>query len=72
MYTILVNNEGQLSLWPSILDAPNGWGVVFEKAPRQQCLNFVEENWTDIRPQSLAAWMDSGSSSRPAGDADAG
>ncbi len=57
-YLVLVNDEGQYSLWPSFADVPAGWRVAHEEAGRAECLAYVEENWTDMRPSSLAEAMD--------------
>jgi uncharacterized protein YbdZ (MbtH family) len=52
-YVVLVNDEEQHSLWPVFADVPAGWRVVFGEAARAECLEYVEQNWTDIRPKSL-------------------
>lgn len=52
-FVVLVNDEEQHSLWPSFADVPAGWQVVFGEANRADCLEFIEQNWTDIRPKSL-------------------
>ncbi len=57
-YLVLVNDEGQHSLWPVFADVPDGWKSVFGEAPRQDCLNYIEEAWTDIRPKSLIEDME--------------
>jgi MbtH protein len=57
-YLVLVNDEGQHSLWPQDIDVPPGWVVVVEAAGRAACLEYVEANWTDMRPRSLALRMD--------------
>jgi len=51
-FVVLVNDEEQHSLWPAKLAVPAGWRVVHEEAGRQECLDYVETNWTDIRPRS--------------------
>lgn len=56
-YVVLVNDEGQHSLWPTFVDVPAGWTVVFGEADRAACLRYVEENWTDMRPKSLVEAM---------------
>lgn len=53
VYLVLVNDERQYSLWPSFRDVPAGWTVVVTACPRQECLDWIESNWTDMRPQSL-------------------
>ena len=57
-YVVLVNNEGQHSLWPSFVEVPAGWTVVHEESARSTCLEFVNANWTDMRPTSLVRSMD--------------
>jgi glycopeptidolipid biosynthesis protein len=52
-YVVLVNDEEQHSLWPVFADVPPGWRVVFGEAARAECLEYIEQNWTDIRPKSL-------------------
>lgn len=57
-YLVLVNDEGQHSLWPSFADVPAGWEITFGPDERQACLDHVERSWTDMRPRSLARAMD--------------
>jgi len=52
-FFVLVNDEEQHSLWPSFADVPAGWRVVYGEADRAACLDYIEQNWTDIRPKSL-------------------
>ncbi|MCA6092071.1 MbtH family protein [Streptomyces sp. SCA3-4] len=58
VFHVLVNDEGQHSLWPVFADVPAGWSVVLADAARQVCLDYVEEHWTDMRPRSLAEAME--------------
>jgi MbtH protein len=51
-YLVLVNHEHQHSLWPEFAAVPAGWSRAFGPAARQECLDFVEHNWTDITPKS--------------------
>ncbi|MEU6242368.1 MbtH family protein [Streptomyces sp. NPDC047024] len=53
VYTVLVNDESQHSLWPDFADIPAGWRVAHGPAGRQECLDYVETHWTDMRPKSL-------------------
>ena len=57
-YLVLVNAEGQHSLWPSFAEIPPGWSVVLPETDRQSALDYVEENWTDLRPRSLIRAME--------------
>lgn len=52
-FFVVVNAEEQHSLWPATIDVPAGWRVVFGEADRPACVEYVEQNWTDIRPKSL-------------------
>ncbi|MEV3907971.1 MbtH family protein [Streptomyces canus] len=54
---VLVNDEGQHSLWPAFAEVPAGWTVVHGRAARQECLEYVEQHWTDMRPKSLIRAM---------------
>ncbi|MCQ8190288.1 MbtH family protein [Streptomyces rugosispiralis] len=56
-FLVLVNNEEQHSLWPSFAEVPAGWEVAFGESGRQECLEYVEQNWTDLRPKSLREAM---------------
>ncbi|MFJ6381726.1 MbtH family protein [Kitasatospora sp. NPDC092039] len=56
-YLVLRNAEGQHSLWPASVEVPAGWDTVFGEAGRQECLDYVEGNWTDMRPKSLVEAM---------------
>ncbi|GAA0582113.1 MbtH family protein [Actinomadura livida] len=56
-YLVLVNDEGQHSLWPSFAEVPAGWTVAKNEDTRQACLDYIDENWTDMRPKSLIEAM---------------
>lgn len=51
----LVNTEGQHSLWPTFSEVPRGWEVSFGPDIRQNCVAYIEQNWTDMRPASLVS-----------------
>jgi uncharacterized protein YbdZ (MbtH family) len=57
-FFVVVNDEGQHSLWPAFADVPAGWTIAFGESDRDSCLRYVEENWVDMRPRSLAEAMD--------------
>lgn len=58
-FFVLVNHEDQYSLWPAFVEVPAGWRVEFGQGGRADCLAYVEEQWTDMRPLSLREQMDS-------------
>jgi MbtH protein len=57
MYHVLVNDEGQYSLWPSFKDVPQGWTIAKKSDSRAACLDYINQNWTDMRPNSLIERM---------------
>ena len=57
-FHVLVNDEGQHSLWPTFVDVPAGWSIVLASADRQSCVDYVDEHWTDMRPKSLIEAME--------------
>jgi MbtH protein len=53
LYVVVRNDEEQYSIWPSFRDAPAGWTVLTAPAAKEDCLAYVNEHWTDMRPRSL-------------------
>ncbi|MDP9795025.1 MbtH protein [Catenuloplanes nepalensis] len=58
VFLVLVNDEGQHSLWPEFAEVPAGWQTVFGPSGRDESLAYVERHWTDMRPRSLQEAMD--------------
>ncbi|GAB1331528.1 MbtH family protein [Streptomyces sennicomposti] len=57
-FLVLVNGEGQHSLWPAVVDVPAGWKAVHGVDTRQNCLEYIDTHWTDMRPASLVEAME--------------
>jgi len=57
VYLVLVNAENQHCLWPEFVAVPDGWTINHGPASRKECLNYIQEHWTDLRPASLIAAM---------------
>jgi uncharacterized protein YbdZ (MbtH family) len=57
-FYVLINDEGQYSLWPTFANVPTGWTITHGAETRKSCLDYVEGHWTDMRPKSLIAHMD--------------
>jgi MbtH protein len=53
-YAVLVNHEGQYSLWPASADLPAGWRDTGVHGTKPECLAHIDEVWTDMRPLSLS------------------
>jgi MbtH protein len=60
-FLVLVNDEGQHSLWPEFAAIPAGWTRTLGPADRASCVDHINETWTDMRPRSLAAQLDQAS-----------
>jgi MbtH protein len=54
-FVVLVNDEGQHSIWPGRTAVPEGWSAVGPRGPKDICIAYIEANWTDMRPRSLTA-----------------
>ncbi|GAA4435764.1 MbtH family protein [Actinokineospora soli] len=54
-FVVLVNAEGQHSLWPTFAPVPAGWTTTYGENTRDACLDHIEQTWTDMRPKSLQA-----------------
>jgi MbtH protein len=63
VYHVLINAEGQHSLWPSFIEVPKGWTIIHKADTRAACLEFINKNWTDMRPNSLIESMKESSAS---------
>jgi uncharacterized protein YbdZ (MbtH family) len=63
-YLVLVNQEEQYSLWPAFREVPNGWTITGPRGKRQECLDWIEKNWTDMRPKSLRDAMEADAAAR--------
>jgi MbtH protein len=56
-YQVLVNGEGQYSLWPADKEVPEGWEPDGTVGTKEECTAHVDEVWTDMRPRSLREQM---------------
>jgi MbtH protein len=52
-YKVVVNHEMQYSIWFADRENPLGWSDVGKEGPKEECLAYIEEVWTDMRPLSL-------------------
>ena len=59
-YTVVINDEEQYSIWFADREIPKGWREVGKKGLKSECLKYIGEVWTDMRPLSLRREMDGG------------
>jgi MbtH protein len=57
MYEVVVNQDGQYSIWPVNKAVPQGWTKAGKQGSKESCLEFINEVWTDMRPVSTRARM---------------
>jgi MbtH protein len=57
-YKAVINHEEQYSIWPADRENPLGWRDAGKSGTRQECLNYIEQVWTDMRPLSLRKHME--------------
>ena len=57
-YRVVVNHEEQYSIWPFERALPAGWRDAGKTGSRAECLAFIDEVWTDMRPLSLRSGGD--------------
>lgn len=53
MYMVVVNHEAQYSIWPLGKVVPHGWTEAGKQGPKDACLEYIREVWTDMQPRSL-------------------
>ena len=58
IYKVVMNHEEQYSIWPDYKEIPRGWKHVGKTGPKVECLAYIKEVWTDMRPLSRRKKMD--------------
>ncbi|MBE9170817.1 MbtH family protein [Pleurocapsales cyanobacterium LEGE 06147] len=58
IYKVVVNHEEQYSLWPAHRGNPLGWRDAGKTGLKPECLEYIKEVWTDMRPLSLRKKME--------------
>ncbi len=57
-WKVVINLEDQYSIFPAAKLAPLGWREVDKEGTKEECLAYIKDNWTDMRPRSLREKMD--------------
>ncbi|WP_241092776.1 MbtH family protein [Xanthomonas bonasiae] len=60
IYVVVVNHEEQYSIWPEGKEIPLGWRDAGKQGKKDECLEYIKEVWTDMRPLSLRQRMQAG------------
>ena len=57
-YKVVVNHEEQYSIWSTDRENPLGWNDAGKSGMKAECLAFIKEVWTDMRPLSVRRLME--------------
>ena len=58
VHCVVVNHEEQYPIWPEYKEIPLGWRDVGKHGLKNECLEYIKEVWTDMRPLSLRKKME--------------
>ena len=58
IYKVVVNHEEQYSIWLADRENPLGWRDAGKSGLKPECLEYIKEVWTDMRPLSLRRKME--------------
>jgi MbtH protein len=58
IYRVVMNHEEQYSIWPADREKPLGWKDVGQGGTKAECLAYIKEVWSDMRPLSLRKKME--------------
>lgn len=53
VYLVVLNDEEQYSIWPAGRQIPLGWRADGKEGSKAECLDYIEQVWTDMRPLRL-------------------
>lgn len=57
-YKVVMNHEEQYSIWFADRENPLGWSDVGKSGLKAECLAYIKDAWTDMRPLSLRKYME--------------
>lgn len=70
VYRVVISDEERYSIWPDYKEIPWGWRADAKSGSKQECLDYIKEVWTDMRPLSLRQRMQEQSDTRAVQDGD--
>ena len=53
IYNVVMNHEEQYSIWFHEKPLPDGWRNEGKSGTKQECLDYIDSVWKDLRPLSL-------------------
>lgn len=67
-YAVVINHEEQYSIWPTGRALPNGWTEADFRGTKRECLDHIDQVWTDMRPLSLRKAMAAAAAGQQTGE----
>jgi MbtH protein len=58
IYNVVIDEEERYSIYPDYREIPSGWKAVGKSGRKSECLEYIKEVWTDMRPLSLRRQME--------------
>jgi MbtH protein len=58
VWKVVLNDEEQYSIWPADRENASGWHDAGKRGSKAECLEYIEQVWTDMRPLSLRRAME--------------
>ncbi len=53
IFQVVINDEEQYSIWFADQSPPIGWHALDQSGTKQECLDYIDRSWTDMRPRSV-------------------
>lgn len=57
-WRVVVSEEGQFSIWPLARELPSGWQALEKEGTKEDCLQYIKEEWNDMRPRTLQQYIE--------------
>lgn len=57
LYKVVMNHEEQYSIWWLDRENAPGWREAGKSGSKEECLAYIDQVWTDMRPLSLRQKM---------------
>lgn len=57
IFTVIIGQENEFTIWPQDKEIPVGWKSVGQSGTKEECMDYIQEVWTDPLP-NMAEIMD--------------
>ncbi len=66
VFKVVLNHEEQYSIWPAHRANAAGWRDAGVQGSKAECLEHIQQIWTDMRPLSLRKSMERAAATKSA------